>query len=201
MQHQFEELLSRLDQLSAQFYELREGIRQAITIAELDPEMSLTRARKVLELVVRRVYERRIGEPAGTRPLENLLQTLVKDGHLPRLEAAYADTVRQLGNVGTHVFGEQITSADVLQALSNLMPVVEWYFEQESVPSDTVLPPSQLPKTWILVAGSAERTLPSPLISVCNIVGKLLAEEGYGLVTGGGRPGSIMLSQVPMRRS
>ena len=50
--------------------------------------MALTRARKVLEYVIRDVYERRIKEPPGTRPLENLLQRLVKDGHFPdRLDA------------------------------------------------------------------------------------------------------------------
>src|SRR5437879_546003 len=95
----FQSLLIRLDHISGPFRELREGVQKAILVADLDPEMALTRSRKVLELVVREVYERRINEPPGTRPLENLLQRLVKDGHFPDRLDAYATTVRKLGNV------------------------------------------------------------------------------------------------------
>src|SRR5438477_13031259 len=95
----FPELLVCVDQLSDQFRELKEGVQKAILVADLDPEMSLTRARKVLERVIRDVYERRIQEPPGTRPLENLLQRLVRDGHFPDRLNAYANTVRMLGNV------------------------------------------------------------------------------------------------------
>ena len=59
--------------------------------------MALTRARKVLELVIRDVYERRYQEPPGTRPLENLHPRLVKDGHFPDRLDAYATTIRKLG--------------------------------------------------------------------------------------------------------
>jgi formylglycine-generating enzyme required for sulfatase activity len=124
-------LLDRLDSLSEEFRELREGVRRAILVADLDPEMALTRARKVLEYVVRDVYERRVREPAGTRPLENLLQRLVKDKFLPGRLDAYANAIRQLGNVGTHSFGEKITAADVNQSLSQLTFILEWYFEHE----------------------------------------------------------------------
>src|SRR5436190_8753168 len=112
----FDSLLHRLDHLSAQFQELREGVLKAIDIADVDPEMALTRARKVLEYVIRDVYQRRCQEPPGTRPLENLLQRLVKDGHFPGRLDAYANTIRKLGNVGTHSFGETVTVADVYQS-------------------------------------------------------------------------------------
>jgi hypothetical protein len=91
--------------------------------------MALTRARKVLEYVVRDVYQRRYDEPPGTRPLENLLHRLVRDGYFPDRLNAYANTVRMLGNVGTHSFAEQVTAADVYQSLTHLMPILEWYFE------------------------------------------------------------------------
>src|SRR5207302_4533092 len=115
----------------SQFQELREGIQKAILVADLDPEMALTRARKVLEHVIRDVYERRCQEPPGTRPLENLIQRLVKDRHFPDRLDAYATTVRKLGNVGTHSFGEPITVADVSRSLSHLQPILEWYFAEE----------------------------------------------------------------------
>ncbi len=132
MEPRFEDLLRRLEEVSSQVRELREGIRQSVTIADQDPEMSLTRARKVLEFVVREVYERRVEEPPGTRPLENLLQRLVKDGHLPKRLAAYANGIRELGNVGTHGFGEGVTRDDVYQALNQLLPIMEWYFQSGS---------------------------------------------------------------------
>jgi formylglycine-generating enzyme required for sulfatase activity len=131
MDSSFQDLLKRLDHLSDQFNNLREGVRKAVLVADLDPEMALTRVRKVLELVVREVYERRCHEPPGTRPLEGLIQRLVKDGHFPDRLDAYAATVRKLGNVGTHTFGEQITAHDVYQSLTQLMPILEWYFEVE----------------------------------------------------------------------
>jgi formylglycine-generating enzyme required for sulfatase activity len=124
-------LLGRLNQLPDQFRDIRDGVQKAIRIADEDPEMALTRSRKVLELVVREVYERRINEPAGTRPLENLLQRLVKDGHLPTRLDAHANSVRLLGNVGTHGFGQPITAADVQQSLSGLLHVLEWYAQEE----------------------------------------------------------------------
>ena len=124
-------LIARLEHLSDQFRELREGVEKAIKIADDDPEMALTRARKVLEYVIRDVYERRIKEPPGTRPLENLLQRLVKDGFFPDRLDAYATSVRKLGNVGTHTFGETIAVTDVYQSLAQLMPILEWYFENE----------------------------------------------------------------------
>src|SRR4029077_6268278 len=96
------DLLNRLDQFSDQFNDLRDGIRQAIKIAQDDPEMSLTRARKVLEYIVRDVYECALKQKAGTQPLENLLQRVVKEGVFPKRLAAYATAVRELGNVGTH---------------------------------------------------------------------------------------------------
>jgi formylglycine-generating enzyme required for sulfatase activity len=126
-----QDLIARLDHLSDGFAELREGVRKAMLVADLDPDMALTRARKVLEYVVRDVFDRRVKEPPGTRPLENLLQRLVKDGHFPEKLDAYANTVRKLGNVGTHNFGERITAGDVYHSLTQLMPILEWYFEVE----------------------------------------------------------------------
>src|SRR5262249_31126441 len=131
MERSLQDLIDRLDPLADGFVELREGVRKAVLVADLDPEMALARARKVLEYVVRDVFERRVHEPPGTRPLENLLQRLVKEGFFPERLDAYANTVRKLGNVGTHNFGERISAADVYQSLTQLMPILEWYFEVE----------------------------------------------------------------------
>lgn len=123
-------LIKRFDHLTAEFNELREGVMKAVRISSDDPEMALTRARKVLEYVVRDVYRLRCKEDPGTRPLENLLQRLVKDGHLPKRLGAYASYIRDLGNVGTHVYGEDLTKDDVRRSFENLTAILEWYFEQ-----------------------------------------------------------------------
>jgi hypothetical protein len=123
--------------------------------------MALTRARKVLEYVVRDVFERRVKEPPGTRPLENLLQRLVKEGFFPERLDAYANTVRKLGNVGTHNFGERITASDVYQSLTQLMPILEWYFEverPEAGVSLVVLPQVEAARSESPTPGSKHRS-------------------------------------------
>ncbi len=137
MRPQLYELLARVDrcsvqadQLSEHFGELRDQIRQAISISQLDPEMSLARSRKVLEYIVRDIYDETMRpKRAGTQPLEGLIQNLVKEGHFPNRLAAYADMVRGLGNVGVHTFDKGVSSNDVLNSLGSLMPIVEWFFQ------------------------------------------------------------------------
>jgi hypothetical protein len=125
------QLVSLLENLSEQFREVRGGLVRAHRISAEDPEMALARVRKVLEYVIREVYERRIREPAGTRPLENLIQRLQKDGYLPERVTAYASAVRILGNAGVHGFAGDVTTADVYHALSLLTPVLDWYCKNE----------------------------------------------------------------------
>ncbi len=101
----------------------------------------------MLESVLRRVWEHFIpNEPIGTRPLEEVIQRLQKNGYLPRKQAAYAIAVKELGNVGTHVHDEKVDKADVVQALSPLISVLEWYFEQD----------------WVEGAASANLGAPAP---------------------------------------
>lgn len=131
MDEALQSLLRLVGELSDQFRELREGVQRALGIAGQDPEMALIRSRKVLEYVVREVYERRVAEPPGTRPLENLLQRLVKDGLFPARLEAYANAIRMLGNVGAHRYNEQVTPTDVTRSLTQLLPILEWYFQSE----------------------------------------------------------------------
>jgi formylglycine-generating enzyme required for sulfatase activity len=123
-------LLRRLDQLSDEFRDLKEGVRKALNISDDDPEMALTRARKVLEYVVQDVFRLRYNEKPGSKPLEQLLHRLVSDGHIPRRLGAYANNVRELGNIGVHAHGEEVTKEDVRRSLDNLTTIIEWYFEK-----------------------------------------------------------------------
>jgi hypothetical protein len=124
-------LLERIDRLVGEVGDLREGIRRAVIIVETDPEMSLIRVRKVLEQIVRDIFEKGIEEDAGTRPLENLLQRIIKDKLLPRHLAPYANGIRDLGNFGAHGTHDVITSEDLFRSLNMLLPILEWYFTSQ----------------------------------------------------------------------
>ena len=130
MRQEFDNLLAQLQRVSEGIRELGDGIRQVAAIASNDPEMALIRTRKVLEYVVRDVYTRHLGKPPGTQPLESLLQ-LAKEGFFPLRLKAYANVVKDLGNVGAHSFGEGCTQEDVQRSLTQLLPILEWYFQQE----------------------------------------------------------------------
>ena len=125
------QLLERAEAWPDTTGDVRDGIRRAIDIADRDAEMALTRVRKVLEFIVRQVFEQKVAEMPGTRPLEGLIDRIVKDGHFPRRLEAYASTVRKLGNVGTHAHDEKVSMDDVKHSLAQLEPIAAWYFQSE----------------------------------------------------------------------
>ncbi|HEV3415991.1 MAG TPA: DUF4145 domain-containing protein, partial [Pirellulales bacterium] len=122
-------LLTRLEHLPGEYEQLRDGVQRLAKIADGDPEMALTRARKILELVIYDVYMRRFDEPSGKRDLVELIDRLFKEGQIPPLIQANAHYVRNLGNVGTHGGGPRVTLAEVGYSLRQLMPVIEWYVD------------------------------------------------------------------------
>lgn len=125
-------IISRVEQWPDNSINARSGVLQAIDISLRDPAMGLTRIRKVLELIVHEIYELRYSEPVGTRPLENLLDRLVKDGHLSKRLEAYSSVVRKLGNLGTHHgYNEQISFRDVISSVHEIEHVVSWYYNFE----------------------------------------------------------------------
>lgn len=124
-------LLCRVNNLTDELRELREEIELTVRLADIDPRMTLTRTRRVLENVVTDVFQRHLHEDPGTRPLENLLQRLVKEHFMPPRIAAYANGIRDLGNLGTHGRGETISKADAHHSLSQLVVILLWYFETE----------------------------------------------------------------------
>jgi hypothetical protein len=128
----FQQILQSLNRIRAieEFRELHEGVERAIKIASIDPDMGVTRARKVLESVVLDVYQRRYNEPPGGRSLENLLQRLVKDGAISRKLYTYADGIRNFGNAGAHGVGEKLTTRDVVRTLEDLILLLDWYFDE-----------------------------------------------------------------------
>jgi hypothetical protein len=140
MQEDTLQILEQLERVAAPVADLQVGVRQACALAEVDPEMALTRCRKVLDFVIRDVFSRQVPEAPGTRPLESLVHRLIKEGHLPPRVAAYASGVRELGNVATHDTAAGVSRADVIRSLGQLVPIIEWYVQLPGV-SPAVAPP------------------------------------------------------------
>ena len=123
-------LINRLEKLLALKRELHAGIEKASHIAGEDPPAGLWRAGKLLEHVVRQVYERRFQEPPGTRPLESLIQRLDREAGLRgRFDAAAL--LRALSARSAAASGETIAPADVEEALGQLTDILKWYIEVE----------------------------------------------------------------------
>jgi hypothetical protein len=121
------DLVARLERPPGRHERFVAGIKQAIAIAAVDPGLSLTKSRQVLEQIIHDLFERKVGKPAGTRPLENLLDDLKRGEHMPRRVLAHASAVRELGNVGTHATREVFTTDDVAQSITHLLIIIEWY--------------------------------------------------------------------------
>jgi hypothetical protein len=125
---------SRLERLSKEFEDIKRSLAQLRRIAKPDPAMALVRARRVLEYVIRDLFQRHVPERAGTRPLDNLVARLVKDEVIDLHTKAYIDQVRELGNAATHGdVGKEFSETDAFRAIDSLMVVLEWYFKKEQI--------------------------------------------------------------------
>jgi formylglycine-generating enzyme required for sulfatase activity len=121
-------LINRLEKLLVLRRELTAGAEKASHIASEDPSAGLWRAGKILERVVREVYERRFQEPPGTRPPESLIQRLDREAGLRgRFDGALARALGARSITG----GETIASADVEEAFVQLTDILKWYIEVE----------------------------------------------------------------------
>jgi hypothetical protein len=131
----FDELLADAVALTSDDHELASRVGTLRALASMDPESGLMKVRKLLEYVIHDLYGRRFREPPGTRPLENLLQRMAKEGGLPRKLGVHANLIRELGNLGVHSFGETTTPADVEGAVAFLVPILAWYREEIGPPT------------------------------------------------------------------
>ena len=168
-QAQVDRLIQWLEQFLTRKCELRAGVEKAIHIASEDPQMALRRARKVLELFLRDVYERRFHEPPGTRPLESLIQRFESEGGLPSQFDAAA-LLDRLNGPGTARWGESAAPADVDQALAQVAAILKWYIEVEQ-PDSLAPSPAQRQKPTAAAARPGE-TPPAALGSRIAIVPK-----------------------------
>jgi hypothetical protein len=105
---------------------LKQSICSAVAIAGRAPGPAVGELRRVLDVLIRDLYARKIRDPR-TEPLQNLIGPLAKAGHLPPAITDSANLVKDLGNVGVHSAQKTISEADFVSALQNLLQVLRWY--------------------------------------------------------------------------
>jgi hypothetical protein len=124
------ELVGRVDRLSGCPGKLDDDLRAAIVDAERDSVASAIRARRVLDHIIRDVFERHVNEPAGSRPMEQLLTRIVKDGHFPDELAGFAYAIKGLANRVAHDVGKSYPVKFLVPTLGQLLLIVEWHVGQ-----------------------------------------------------------------------
>jgi formylglycine-generating enzyme required for sulfatase activity len=167
---QLERLMRGLERLLAQKRELGEGVQRVVRTAGEDPKMALGRARVLLELMVRDIYERRTGEPPGPRSLESLVQRLDTEGWLPDQFDVTA-LVQRLSDAGTAHWGEKITSEEARHSVAQLSDILKWYLEVEQ-PDALAEPPHERRKPEAASKAPAPKPPPREPKSAVAIVPK-----------------------------
>ncbi len=153
-------LIRGLEDLVTDQQALWESFQRASDVAVKDPDLGLVAARKVLQRVVREVYERRIGEPAGTRPLEKIIERLVKERYFPD---RFRSGLLLINDVGFANPAKSITAAEAQDSLTQLTEILKWYTEVEQPDGVGQLPaPRRQPESRIR---STEQS-PTPRIAV-----------------------------------
>jgi hypothetical protein len=107
--------------------EYRYEILSAIQLLEFNPDMCLTKCRKILELTLYKLYSKLLGNP-GTRMLDQLVSDLGRQKLLPRKVVSLCFVVRELGNAGSHPIydDEQLTHREAQIALLSLINILDW---------------------------------------------------------------------------
>ena len=121
-------LIRGLEDLVTDQQALWESFRRVSDVAAKDSDLGLIGARKLLQRIVREVYERRIGEPAGTRPLEKIVERLVKERYFPDRFGSGALFNKDVSIANP---AKAITAPDTPSLLRQLTEILKWYTEVE----------------------------------------------------------------------
>ena len=127
---QVERLIRGLERLFADKNELGVRVHKASKLADDDPEIALVPSRKVLEVAIREMYERRIGEPAGTRTLEKLTFRLAENECFPH-GLDVPGIVQRLEGFLARVPTKNSTKVETSELLAEVMAIVRWYMTVE----------------------------------------------------------------------
>jgi hypothetical protein len=120
----------------------RDEVISAIELSEFNPDMCLTKCRKILERIVHQLHDELLGKP-GTKPLEQLVADLGRHGKLPRKVMSLCLVVRELGNAGSHPIydDEQLSYREAQIAILSLINILDWTIRSRSAGNSEAQPP------------------------------------------------------------
>ncbi len=119
-----DELIDRFGRLNALGLPLVDELQKLKKILPHDFEMAIVRGRRIVDLIVRALYSKRIS-PSGTRPLEQLLPDLEKQGIMPREVVAHIVSLKAVANLCAHEGTDDQEGLEV--CLINLVVVLKWF--------------------------------------------------------------------------
>jgi len=126
-----EQRLTELEERLAALVDKRltDEVKKILSIAEIDLPFALAKARYVLELVIRDIYQRELPS-AKPKPLFNMIEALCKiDGLFSKKLDHDINYIRLNGNLMAHVQDQSVAIAerDVEVIVLLVLNIVEWY--------------------------------------------------------------------------
>jgi hypothetical protein len=119
------ELQQRLENLAEHPKWLEgEELKKALEFADSSPKQSLDTTRGVFEVIIRDAHKQNFGE-TKSKPMETLLDDLVKANRLPKQLEAGALFIWKQGSTSIHMMGK-VTKKDAYRALDFLFEIIEW---------------------------------------------------------------------------
>lgn len=105
----------------------RPYLEEAIAQIAPFPRSALNTCRVTLEQLLQDLYLERMNTPYGTRDIKLMLSDLKKAKLLPIKVKCWCESVREMGNLGSHPVREGIKSSDAETVFQMLLPIIEWY--------------------------------------------------------------------------
>ena len=123
-----DDILPRIEALETSMEGLGHQLGLALKYRDSDPHGALGKCRGVLESLLIDIHRREAGEPPERAGLLDLIRSRAIHKTVPRRVMTRMQTVRDLGNVGSHL-GE-VNDADATLALGCMSEVIGWYLKR-----------------------------------------------------------------------
>lgn len=112
-------------------------VSEAVELFRKFPEMALILNRKIVERVLKQIFQKHSHQPAGKRMCGELISKLRKDNpELPPHILSLMETVTNLGNAAVHDQGEHSSSNEIgltefAVSFGAMIKILEWYLESQ----------------------------------------------------------------------
>jgi len=144
-------------------------------LLNVDIEMAIVRARRILDILVR-FYSKEKDMHPGSKPLEQIITNLSHQKYITPLISKYMNIIREFGNLSTHsvydevMFEDSSISNDELKICSQALNIIiKWFLEsfQEKQDQDN---------NFTIIQGS---NVNYEMIEQCLLIDKLVYEKKY----------------------